>query len=74
MKGPNRLWGVELEMSDIDVSINALSHLNPIVENSETVGGSSFGFESLAGGRTQSTFDDVDLQFQENSDEIFDSM
>lgn len=56
MKGPNRLWDVQLEMRDIDVSINALKHPNPIVEKFEIAGGfsgeSSFGSESLASGCT----------------------
>ena len=85
IKGPNRLWDVQPEISDIDVSINALTHLNLNVENSDMVRGpfaeSSMGSESLGGGRTQSSYpnslenlDDLDLEFQENSDDIFDSM
>lgn len=74
MKEPSRLWDAKLEMSDIDASINALTHLNPIVENSDIVGGSSsessFGSENLVGGHTHSNYhnssknlDDLELQF-----------
>ena len=73
------------DLIDIDVSINALTHLNLNVENSDMVRGpfaeSSMCSKSLGGGRTQSSYpnslenlDDLDLEFQENSDDIFDSM
>lgn len=58
-----------------------MRNISPIVENSNMVGGSSsessFGFESLVGGHTQSNYPNSsknEFQFQENNDDILDGM
>ena len=69
--GPTKLWDIERELPDLDMSLNAMSHMNPF---DEEVPSSGHGSNALASTSRDNQSATVDVGLRHLDEDIFDDM
>ena len=69
--GPTKLWDIEPELPDLDITLNAMSHMNPF---DEEVPSSGHGSNALASTSRDNQSASVDVGHRHLDEDIFDDM